>query len=57
MPIILRILETYKCLYGITSGIFGLKYQSEAAVLVKFAALEWRRQQIEEITNINPIKL
>jgi hypothetical protein len=35
-----RVRGIYNCLYGRTSGIFGLKYQSDAAVPVKFAAPE-----------------
>jgi hypothetical protein len=32
--------EMYNCLYGRICGIFGLKYQSDATVPVKFAAPE-----------------
>jgi hypothetical protein len=30
--------ETHKCLYGKSSGISGLKYHREAAMLIKFAS-------------------
>lgn len=53
MPIILRILGTYKCLYGKTSRICGLKYQSEATIPVRFGAPRMQAIEIEEISNIN----
>ena len=30
--------ETHKCLHGKSSGISGLKYHREAAMLIKFAS-------------------
>ena len=56
MLIILRILETYKFVNGKTYRIFGLKYQNEAVVPIKFVAPERRQQKIKEITNINQKK-
>lgn len=51
MPIILRILGTYKC--GKTSRIYELKYQSEAIVPIRFGAPRMQAIEIEEISNIN----